>query len=548
MKLYDSRTTLLKKLGIFLTSRELHWSIIFVGIVLRLIQYLLNRSLWIDESFIALNIINKSFPELLQPLDYNQAAPVGFLILEKLAVQIFGGSEYALRLVPFLSGIISLFLFYRIAIWFSKPQAVTIALGLFAISDRLIYYSSEVKQYSSDVAIALLLFLAIINITSKKLTTSRVIFFGIIGAISVWFSHPSVFILAGTGISLILFDIGKKEKLRFIKYLIIYLFWLLSFTSFYFISLRSLTTNEYLLNSWSNNHNAFMPFPPFSSTELRWFADTFFEVFNNPVGIHLSGIAALTFIIGCVSKFADEKKKFCILISPLLVTLFASGLEKYPFEGQLLLFIVPFVLLLVAEGTRYFITQTRHNSSIIGIILVLLLFFHPLQSAVLNLKNPQNSPHPFQRVREEIKPVLSYVRENRQNGDVIYLYYASQYAFKYYLERYGLNYEDGKQAVWAVPPKAWFAPALPSYPPYFIVGKYSRDNWKIFISELNGLYGNKRVWLIFSHVRDRRSDIDEEDMFLHHLNTIGKQLDYFKSTEASAYLYDLSKEPKTEEQ
>lgn len=78
---------------------------------MQLSQYLYNRSLWADEAVLALNIVNRSYLELLQPLDYDQAAPIGFLIVEKFAVQLFGDNEYSLRLFPLLSGIISLLLF-----------------------------------------------------------------------------------------------------------------------------------------------------------------------------------------------------------------------------------------------------------------------------------------------------------------------------------------------------------------------------------------------------------------------------------------------------
>ena len=49
-----------------------------------------------DEAFIALNIRGRSFVELLAPLDLNQVAPLGFLLLEKLAVRLLGGSLVAL--------------------------------------------------------------------------------------------------------------------------------------------------------------------------------------------------------------------------------------------------------------------------------------------------------------------------------------------------------------------------------------------------------------------------------------------------------------------
>ncbi len=94
------------KLKIFYASNKLLMIIILFGIILRLGQYLFNRSLWLDESYLTLNIINKSFSQLLLPLDYDQAAPIGFLIVEKVIVGIFGNNEYALRLFPLLSGII----------------------------------------------------------------------------------------------------------------------------------------------------------------------------------------------------------------------------------------------------------------------------------------------------------------------------------------------------------------------------------------------------------------------------------------------------------
>src|SRR5512139_456910 len=82
------------------------------GILLRLRQYLTGRSLWMDEAMLALNIVNRSFGELLKPLDYDQGAPLGFLMVEKLFNLLLGRSEYALRLFPLLVGILSIWLFY----------------------------------------------------------------------------------------------------------------------------------------------------------------------------------------------------------------------------------------------------------------------------------------------------------------------------------------------------------------------------------------------------------------------------------------------------
>jgi uncharacterized membrane protein len=103
-------------------------------------------------------------------LDYGQAAPLAFLmvekqtsplaflIVEKLVTQIFGSSEYALRFFPLVCSIVSLFLFYNITKRLLSPRGISLALTLFAVSWPLIYYSSELKQYSSDVTVALSLY------------------------------------------------------------------------------------------------------------------------------------------------------------------------------------------------------------------------------------------------------------------------------------------------------------------------------------------------------------------------------------------------------
>ena len=269
---------LLSRIRLLYNSKRLPWLIIGFGIILRLVQYLFNRSLWLDESALALNIIDRSFLELLQPLNYNQGAPIGFLMLEKIAVQIFNSSEYALRLFPFLSGTASMLLFYGVAKRFIKSEAVPIAVGLFALSGPLIYYSSEVKQYSSDVCIALIiLYFVTRGIYSKRLTASHIIVFGVVGAIVIWFSHSSVFILAGVGMSLVLFSFVRKEWTRIGRLLIAYSFWALSLTLCYLVSLRDLSANKDLLNYWSG---AFMPFPPLSLGDIKWFINTFFSIFK----------------------------------------------------------------------------------------------------------------------------------------------------------------------------------------------------------------------------------------------------------------------------
>jgi len=472
------------------------------GSLLRLTEYLFNRSLWLDELMLALNIINRSFYQLISPLDDAQGAPLGFLMLERLAVQVFGNSEYALRLFPLISGIISLFLFCLLAKRTIASKAVPIALGFFALSGPLIYYSSEVKQYSSDVAIAISLSFAATYYESCKLTPWRVAGFGLLGAASVWFSHPSVFILAGIGMTLTFPCLTGRQWARIGTLSIAYSLWVLSFAACYFISLRHLASHSILLDAWKS---AFVPSPIISVSAIEWFIRTFFEIFRNPVGLELSGLAALTFVFGCISMLTNRREKFFILILPVLFTLIASGFHKYPFSSRLLLFITPALLLLIAEGTVQILSKIKGEASIIAVCLIGFLSLHPILYSTYHLLIP--------RVREEIKPVMTYTKEHLHEEDALYVFHGAIPAYQYYAPRFGLDRLR------------------------HVMGVDAPTNWANYEKDLDQLRGHRRVWLLFSHIRNL--NVDEDKVFLYLLDKRGTQLDSFKSAGAAIYLYNF---------
>lgn len=246
-----------------------------------------------------------------------------------------------------------------------------------------------------------------------------------------------------------------------------------------------------------------MPFPPSSTADLQWFAHTFLGIFENPVGLHLTSVAAFIFLLGCISLYLEKREAFLMLVSPILLALLASGLHQYPFHGRFLLFTVPSVLLLIAEGVERIRKKNRGYATATAMILMGLLLFHPLLIAARHLVHP--------RTKEEIKPVMNYIREHWQNGDGLYVYYAAKYAFRYYSGRYSLDGED------------------------YIIGVSSRRTRENYLRDLDKLHGKTRVWVLFSHIY-----ADEDQFFLQHLDNMGARLDSFRSVRASVYLYDLT--------
>ena len=88
---------------------------LLLGCVLRIVRYAQNLPLWSDECFLAVNFINRGYLELLQPLDNGQIAPLLYLWVERLVIDLAGFSEWSLRLFPLLCGLGSMVLFWRLA-------------------------------------------------------------------------------------------------------------------------------------------------------------------------------------------------------------------------------------------------------------------------------------------------------------------------------------------------------------------------------------------------------------------------------------------------
>ena len=490
----------------------LAWCLIFMGFLVRLVQYLSNRSLWSDEVNLALNIIDRSYLELTQTLDYNQAAPLGFLWLEKLATQILGNSEYALRLLPFVAGIISLDVFYRLSRLYSSSLGGVIAIALFACGRYTIYFATELKPYSSDVAIALILFWLLSKLHHRMLGVREIIGLAAVGSLALWLSYPSVFMLTGLE-AWNLFTASSKDWYRIIVNRIgIYVTWIINFGVFYFVTIADTLTNEELTSSWSSRY-------PDSFGDLLWLFDTLGRFFYRPMGFSgiADGIGIFAFIVGCVAWYRRERRIFLALIAPFAVTMVAAYLHQYPFRDRLVLFLVPLGMLIVAEGIALLLTQLKKidlvNSYRYWLFGLLGIFCLCALSVPAIFRTSNFIIYP--EVKHEVRPVVEYVASKYQPEDKIYIYAGAVQAFAYYvdLKDYSdLNYIDGS---------ANFSDKES------IESKRSQ-----LATEIEPLVNN-RVWFVF------RESAEEESVARKYLDSIGQQLASFQQPAASAYLYQL---------
>ncbi len=137
--------------------RRILWAFLLLGIAIRAIRFLLCFPLWPDEAYLAHNYLDRSYLDLLKPLDFIQIAPILYLWIQKAFVNLLGFSEYSLRLYSLLCGIASLFVFRCLAGRLLRGTALVLALAVFAVAYPLVRYSGDAKPYGGDMLVSLIL-------------------------------------------------------------------------------------------------------------------------------------------------------------------------------------------------------------------------------------------------------------------------------------------------------------------------------------------------------------------------------------------------------
>lgn len=376
-------------------------TLLIVGVVLRLAAYLWNRSYWMDEGSLMGNIEGKAIFDFSAHLLGDQLAPPGFLIVERTLVRLLGSSGYVTRFVPLLCGIGSLWLLRSLALrWFSGSVAL-VAMILFAFSDDLVYYSSEVKPYASDLLIALGLTRLASSMIGQVASGRKLAGFGLLAVASPWFSFPSVFIVAGCGMTILIDRAVRRERHSLGWLLGTAACWAVSSALAYRVSASLLNPTTTMYVFWNF---AFLPVPPASRADLVRLGGTFLEVLVNPLNLLPPVPPALGVVLpvvllalGAFSLCRRDRDGFLILSLPIALALVAAALRKFPFHGRLILELVPALYLMIAEGTewvRYWIGRTGYRV----VLVVLLSYFcfttvYELTGARVREFNPHGDLH-----------------------------------------------------------------------------------------------------------------------------------------------------------
>lgn len=389
------------------------------------------------------------------------------------------------------------------------------AVIVFSLGWNLIYYSSELKQYSSDAAILLLLVALALRLLKSETTSAReFVLLGIVGSVVIWMSHPSFFVLAAVGVALLVEKIFRRNYAPLSWIFALGAAWLASFGLQYLVSLRHLAGDGFFQSYWSK---AFMPLPPWSNK--TWFFNTYLSMMDLGVSTEQIGIylVPVLLVIGGISLLFRKRGIALILLLIPFMAFTASALQKYPLKGRFMLFLISPFLLILSEGLgrvyEFLAKRNRTLALALSVLPALWLAFFP---ALVTFNETR-----LLRPNVGLRPMVEYIAQNRMSDDVVYSYQSAEPSFRYYAPLFGIDTDDENVVI---------AKSI-------TLKKRAFDK---FFKDLAALQGRDRVWFVFTDIVDCGGcEGDPQAFYVAELDKRGTLLDQSNGIGANAYLYEM---------
>jgi len=398
---------------------------------LYIFYFSVNREFWLDEAFLGINILDRSYFELWFPLDFKQAAPPLFLMLAKFLYQMPLGLslEQSLRLYSLLCGIGSVVLFPLVARNFIKNRLILLmTFILFCFNFRIIYYVQEFKQYGPDVFWGLLLTFVFLRLKINKIKNLRLFFYGLLLGCLLFLSYSTVFFMAA-GFATLFFDKCisfkplKVNKKYFWKLFRMGVGYFIPFLLFLFMDF--LNPYHDFMYAWWVNLGGFLEkdFSNFFAIFYS-FLDYFFwwGIAANSlllrIILYVPPFILMLILLICPAKYTGKKLAFFSFL--LLGILGASYLNAYPFVDRSLLYFCPLFLIILGAGADSARKGIRELSCLF------LMFWLLTTGAITAFMTQHYQFVPFHDMRSAVEALK---KENDSTVTPIYLGYRILFPF-----------------------------------------------------------------------------------------------------------------------
>ncbi|MGB3612966.1 MAG: hypothetical protein WBA10_04165, partial [Elainellaceae cyanobacterium] len=204
-----------------------------------------------------------------------------------------------------------------------------------------------------------------------------------------------------------------------------------------------------------------------------------------------------------------------LLVSPLVMSIVAAYLYKYPFYSRLIVFLVPPMLMVLAEGLAALIRR-RGAIALGSLALTACLLSIPATASAKPLTNPT--------ITEDIRPLMDHVQDSWQPGDALYVFQKSKFQVQFYTSHQGYQFDNVVIGVDA-DDLGIAEDDIPSLR-------------QIYRADLQPLCGTPRVWVLVADI-DLREDTE---VMQQQFNRLGQRTDRLEAGGLASFVerYDLS--------
>jgi len=396
-------------------------AIAIAGAAIVLYQWMGVRPLWLDEEMIALNFRDRSFAELGGQLWLDQSAPLGWLAAQRLVLLVIGPSELALRAIPALFGVATVFAAFFIGRRWMTTTGCAIFVLLCSLGQWMSFHALELKPYSADTFFGLVLpALAVAAAaTSADARRRSLAMWAIAAAIGHWFSLGALLVLPACFVVLAVSERRDRDGIR--RLAVAFGVVTASFALHYLLAIRYTQGSASLQDFWQF---AMAPRGAGVADSLRWLYGRLEPFAIKPGG---TGLAASFWICVALGVVFAPARLLGLATGLVILSGFALALVRImPLYERLSLWFVPALYLavgLVADRGVWLVRQRQPMNSAMKLAAACVIFVlvgtvcvDVVESGVKDLRFGR--PHDSNRATDD-RGALAWLMQQREPGDVL---------------------------------------------------------------------------------------------------------------------------------
>lgn len=355
-----------------------HLLLLLTGVVLRLVYFFHADGLSVTEAYYAENVLARTFTEIFyhrQILPDQPLNALGFYVMQKTATLIWGESAAVLRIYPLLCSLAGLFLFYYICRCCLSAFGASMALAFYALSEWLVVGAGTVSPQAADVLAGLLAVFMYEQVKRREFPPGGMILLAVAGAAGMWFSYAGILVWLGVLICLTEAIITLRYVRRIPSLMGLIAVWTVSFICLYLVCLSHMVQSQYAWHRW---HVYFSPGPYWSWETLYWTVDVVLQMFEHPADLAFPLLGVIFFLAGAAGLVRRDPAHAALLILPVGLTFLLAGFRLYPAVGEGVIFLLPFVYLLLAAGIAWVWLRFARVGLWISMLVFACLLIQPL--------------------------------------------------------------------------------------------------------------------------------------------------------------------------